>query len=80
MSYYFLILFQKYRLHEFDKQAAAIREGIATVVPLALLVRDFCLHVLLLNHFPPLFLLSPYSLGINWRKWFVVHLRWILNY
>lgn len=26
-----------YRLHEFDKQAAAIREGLATIVPLSLL-------------------------------------------
>ena len=29
----------QYRLHEFDRQIAAIRRGLATIVPLALLVR-----------------------------------------
>jgi hypothetical protein len=34
----FPVIFLQYRLHEFDKQAAAIREGLSTIVPLALLV------------------------------------------
>ena len=31
----------EYRLHEFNKQAAAIRDGLAMIVPAALLVNDF---------------------------------------
>jgi len=29
---------QQYRLHEFDRQAAAIRAGLGTIVPISLLV------------------------------------------
>jgi cystathionine beta-lyase/cystathionine gamma-synthase len=42
-EYYELVI--QYRLHEFDKQAVAVRSGLATIVPIDLLVRSFFFHL-----------------------------------
>jgi hypothetical protein len=48
-EYYDLVI--QYRLHEFDKQAAAVRSGLATIIPIDLLVRILLNFIIFIHLF-----------------------------